>query len=211
MAVEVEARFRAEDPATLARLANVGGLGKAELGPAATVDETDAYLDTEDGALAAAGWACRLRRRGERRTISLKGPPERASGGWLHRRPEIEGPATDERVPEAWPAGRARDALDRLRDGRPLVERLALDQRRTERAVGVAGRRIGVLSLDEVRATHAGRPLGTFHIVELELDDAAGAGPDILAALAADLGRLPGLVPEPRSKLERALELLRPA
>ena len=49
-------------------------LGRAVLGPARTVDETDRYLDTDDGRLAAALWACRLRSREGTTRISLKGP-----------------------------------------------------------------------------------------------------------------------------------------
>lgn len=207
MPIEVEARFRVEDPEVLTWLATIPRLGDVQLGTPSTFSETDAYLDTAEGALGAARWACRLRRRGRRVTVSLKGPREPASGGWLHRRPELEGPATEALDPEAWPASEARDALDRLRGGRPVDEFLRLEQRRTERPVALEGQRIGTLSLDEVAAWHGDDVLARFAIVELELADAPGATEALMRA-GAGLAQLPGLVPEPRSKLERALEAL---
>ena len=207
MAIEVEARFRVSEPEALDRLAAMDELGSATLGPPTSFEETDAYLDTADGALATARWACRLRRRGTRVTVSLKGPPEAGTGGWLHLRPEVEGPATPEPDPEGWPASDARDLLDRLRAGRPLQERLTLRQRRTERSVSVADRRIGVLSVDDVTVVREGHDLDNFAIVELELVSEGGAAGSLeLASLADALAAIDGLVPEPRTKLERASE-----
>ena len=77
MPTEVEARFRAESAEPLAELAGRARLGRARLGSPRTVDETDRYLDTIDGRLAAARWACRLRSREGTTRISLKGPPLR--------------------------------------------------------------------------------------------------------------------------------------
>ena len=56
MAIEVEARFRVTDPAAVARLSDTARLGPAELGRPMAFEETDAYLDTADGALEAARW-----------------------------------------------------------------------------------------------------------------------------------------------------------
>jgi inorganic triphosphatase YgiF len=209
MAIEVEARFRVEDPEALDRLAAMDRLGDAHLGVAEEVDETDSYLDTADGALGAERWACRLRRRHGRHTLSLKGPAAAGAGGWLHRRPEVEGPATEEPVPERWPPSDARDLLDRLRGGQPLVERLALRQVRTERDVVLHEHRIGILSADDVTVVVGGDEVGAFGIVELELAPAMAGDEGALPALAAALAAIGGLAAEPRSKLERALELAR--
>jgi len=207
MATEVEARFWASGPRPLASLATVARLGPAELGPAAESLELDVYLDTADGALARARWACRHRTRDGRATLSLKGPPDPAAGGWLHRRREAEGPATEARDPSAWPSSPARNLLERLSGGAPLVERLVLDQQRVERAVSGGAHRIGTLSLDTVEVKHAGAPIGRLYVVELEL--APGTDDEsILDPLAAGLAAIPGLAPEPRTKLERALALI---
>lgn len=212
MRTEVEAKFRAESGAPLDELAARATIGVAQLGPARTVDEVDRYLDTADGRLEAAQWACRLRSREGATRISLKGPASGTVGAWHHRRPEVEGPATDAIDPDAWPPSAAAELLATLRAGRPLVERLRLDQRRTERAVTLRdGTAIGTLTLDRVRMpTRDARDLRELFIVELELDPASHQAEGELDALAAALNAVPGLMPDPRTKLEHALERLEP-
>ena len=206
MAVEVEARFTAKGRAPLDRLAAVETLGPAVLGRAATVHEEDRYLDTPDGRLAAARWACRLRTRGGETRVSLKGPPEHPTTGWLHRRPEVEGPATPALDPAAWPPSDARDLLVQLSGGGPLSERFRLVQQRTERGVAIDGRAVGGLTLDMVQVERRGTPVRTMHLVEVELGPLGDAARD-LDPLAEALLAEPGLVPEPRTKLELALDL----
>ena len=207
MPTEVEARFSASGPGPLASVATLERLGGALLGPPATTSEVDVYLDTAAGALGTARWACRLRTRGDRVTLSLKGRPDPTSGGWLHRRPEVEGPATEQRDPTAWPPSPARDLLEQLTGGAPLVERFVLHQQRVERPVAHGTHRIGTLSLDTVDVEHLGTPVGRLHVVELELR--AGTEDEaVLQPLARELETIPGLVPEPRTKLDRALELI---
>jgi inorganic triphosphatase YgiF len=208
MPPEVEAKLQAGDPAPLDALSSETTLGGATLGPARTVDETDRYLDTVDGRLDAARWACRLRTREGAVRVSLKGPTEGPEPGWLHRRPEIEGPATDSSDPADWPPSEARGELERLSGGAPLIERLRLHQQRTERAVHVGGRRVATLSLDRVAIARGAQKAGELFIVELELTDADALAPDALQRMADALAARPGLVPDPRTKLEHALERL---
>jgi inorganic triphosphatase YgiF len=203
---EVEARFRADGGAPLARLAVRPTLGRATLGAARTVLEEDRYLDTEDGGLRALRWACRLRSREGTTRISLKGPPATPATGWLHRRPEVEGPASPRVDPEAWPESPARALLLELSGGAPLVEWLRLLQERTERPVSIDGRPVGGLTLDTVSAERGGQALGEMYLVELELRPDADPERD-LPALARALAAEPGLRAEPRTKLEIALEL----
>jgi len=210
MAVEVEAKFLARDDAPLDALVSIPTLGRATLGPAATVEEIDVYLDTPDGRLAAARWACRLRDRGAGFRVSLKGPaPTDAHADWLHRRPEVEGPATSSFDPAGWPPGDARERLLGMADGKPLVERFRLLQRRTERRVTLDARAVGTLSLDRATVEHGGDPLGVLHVVELELagdEDAEMSA--VLADLADVLGARPGLAADRRTKLEHAEALI---
>lgn len=207
MAIEVEARFGGAGPEPLAVLATTASLGTASLGPATTSAEVDVYLDTAEGALGAARWACRLRARDSRVALSLKGPPDPGTGGWLHRRPEVEGPATEDRDPAAWPPSAAREALERLTGGAPLVEQFILRQQRVERPVTLGPQRIGTLSLDTVDVEHEAVTIGRLHVVELELS-AGSEDEAILDPLAREIGSIPGLVPEPRTKLERARSLI---
>jgi inorganic triphosphatase YgiF len=204
---EVELKLRTSNRLVLRRLARRLWLGDARLGPARTVDELDRYLDTADGRFAAAAWACRLRGREGSTIVSLKGPRSaRDAGGSLHVRPELEGAATPDPDPRAWPGSPARDLVLRLAHGRPLVERLQLRQRRTERSVEVGGERIGLLSLDRVEVVHASARLGQLLVVELEL--APGTPSARANAAARALEAIPGLHPDPRSKLEHALEMI---
>ncbi|MGH2446139.1 MAG: hypothetical protein ACRDGD_08890 [Candidatus Limnocylindria bacterium] len=212
MATEVEARFAATGHEPLDALAAAPALGPATLGPAVAFDEVDRYLDTDPHRLAPAGWACRLRSRADAVRASLKGPPDAVDPDWLHRRPEVEGPATPSLDARDWPESEARFLLLDLSGGRPLHERIALHQRRSERIVRLAdggladGGRIGTLTLDVVRVER-GTALGMLFMVELELADPSPRAEGELSRLADALAAIPGLVAEPRTKLERALEL----
>lgn len=206
--LEVELKLRAETDAPLQALAMADRLGSAELGPPSEVEELDRYLDTADGRLAAAGWACRLRTRDGSTRISLKGPAQHVAGASLHSRPEIDGPASADEPLERWPESEALDRLRALSGTLPLLERLTLAQHRTERTATIDGVRAGLLTLDRVRLEHRGVARGSFLAVELELETAAlerGLDPEVLAAA---LRAIPGLAEEPHTKLERALAML---
>jgi len=189
--LEVELKLAAGDDEPLRHLAGAPALGPAALGPARHVAETDRYLDTASRRLAAAGWACRLRSRGPRTIMSLKGPAEHRMGEALHRRPEIEGPEAERRAAE-------------LAGGQRLLELVRLEQARITRAVTRNDTPIGDLWLDRCRIVAGGRTLGQLRVVELELAGTEAGAQDVLAALLA----VPGLAPDPLSKLEHALALL---
>jgi inorganic triphosphatase YgiF len=208
MRAEVEAKFVVDDPGAATTLASVGSLGFAELGPGRVVPEVDRHLDTADGALAAARWACRLRERLGAIRVSLKGPAEATPGAWHHRRPEVEGPATASTDPADWPESEARRRLVELSGGSALVERFELRQQRTERPVLVDGTPVAVLSLDRVDVLADGSAVGRLHVVELELASDDALPGDRFASLAHELEARPGLRPDPRSKLEHAMGLL---
>jgi inorganic triphosphatase YgiF len=208
MPIEVELKYRAEDATVLDRLATLAQLGPATLGPPRSARETDRYLDTADGRLASARWACRLRSRDGATRLSLKGPPEAGTGGGLHRRSELEGPANEHPHPTEWPPSEARTLLDRLRSGRPLREHVRLVQRRTEREVVVGGDVRGTLSLDAVRVESGGQPYGELHAVEVELAVDGEDDGRLITELQAALTRVAGLEPDTRTKLEHALRLI---
>ena len=205
--LESELKYVAADERPLLHLATADRLGPAILGPASTVTELDRYLDTPDLRLAAVRWACRLRTRDGRTIVSLKGPAEHASGEFVHRRPELEGAAGSDLDAAGWPASEARVRVLALAGGKPLAERFRLEQDRTERSVTVGGEAVGILSLDRVRVMRDGRERGRLLAVELEFGSGAGAGFDH-RPYATALSAVPGLAPDPMSKLERALAML---
>ena len=206
--IEVELMFRAATEAALVLLATLAEIGPAKLGPTTQANEIDRYLDTADGRLAALRWACRLRTRDGATAVSLKGPPESGTAGALHRRPELEGPATSDPDPGRWPPSVARDALLAMSGGEPLGERLALHQDRRERLVTLDRSPIGTLSLDSVSVQRDGVEHGRFAVIELELDGGAVAAGLEIAPLAVALGDVPGVEPDDCTKLERALAML---
>ena len=208
LAIESELKLIADGEAPLAILATQERLGRARLGPPRTVDELDRYLDTAGGRLASEGWACRLRTRQAATTVSLKGPARHAEGEVLHRRPELNGPATAEATPSAWPRSEARDLLDAMSGGEPLVEQFTLEQTRTEREVLMRGRRAGILSLDLVRVVAREAAVGLLHIVELEFDPASTPAARDAEHLAQALERIDGLRTDPMTKIQHALALI---
>jgi inorganic triphosphatase YgiF len=209
MPTEVEAKFIAQDAGTLEALAAMPTLGRATLGPMRRVNEVDRYLDTADRRLAKRRWACRLRSRDGAWRVSLKGPQVAGGGGGaLHERPEVEGPATDATDPGEWPRSGARTLLEDLSGGDALAEVLVLDQLRGERSASVDGQPLAVLSIDEVRIRRSVGSGGVADLRIVELEALPDASREAFDTLAAALAATAGLVPEPLTKLERALGLL---
>jgi inorganic triphosphatase YgiF len=210
--LETELKLSATGPVPVRRLAGLRRLGQMQLGTAQTFLELDRYLDTADGRLAAAKWACRLRSRSRTHLVSLKGPPVAVAGGFegaLHRRPEIEGPASASLDPDSWPPSSARRRLLDMTGGQPLREQLALRQRRTQRSVSDRDGFVGTLSLDCVLVLLREDPAGRLWCVELELERGRAAHREEQAAgMLADLLAVGGLSVEPLTKLERAMALL---
>lgn len=206
--VESELKYTATSERPLEELERAEELGPARLSAPRTVTEMDRYVDTVDLRLAAVRWACRLRTREGRTIVSLKGPAEHEAGDPLHRRPEVEGPATPSLNAREWPASPARDRLLAMTGSGALEERFSLEQDRTERAVSLDGGRIGGLSLDRVRVIRDRSEVGRMSVVELELDPSALAQGVDHAALARALSAIDGLAPDPLTKLERALRML---
>lgn len=200
--VETELKFQT-DEAGLAGLAAAVTLGHFDLINEPSVHDLDTYYDTAAGALASNGYACRVRRRDGRSIATLKGLG--SAQGAVHRRVEMEielsRPLPD---PHAWPPGPMRDLVAIVTGGEPLQVVVTLDQIRQPRTVLAAGRPLATLSLDRVMARTGSR---THQWYEVEVELAPDAPEGTLEALLAATQRQTGLRPEPRSKLEQALEL----
>lgn len=199
---EVELKYRVADLAAAERLLAADHIGPFALGTRTrTVQLEDRYVDTADGALADAGFAVRLRRRGDETTVSVKSlVPQEAAGGAV-RRVELEGPA--DRVAPAldWPASDARSLVIEHAGDAPLVELVTIRQLRRVRQLRTADARVD-LSLDEVDVVARGRVVDRFVELEAELTRGDEA---VLGALADALAREPWLRRADLSKLEAAM------
>ncbi|MBA3779090.1 MAG: CHAD domain-containing protein [Chloroflexi bacterium] len=211
---EVELKYRVRDGKRLIEFLDSGRLADLEAGPWRTVEMEDRYVDTSDRSLARAGYAARLRRTVGGTIISLKAldngrgptikPLNPGSSGAMHRRAELEGPATPELVPDDWPESPARAMLTGLTGGAPIEERFTVRQLRRERELRGPGG-WAMLSLDEVEFHREGQMLGRADGLEIEL---RGGEEQLLESIARTL-EASGLVDaEPRSKEEIAQALV---
>ncbi len=203
---EVELKYRMTDVATGERLLAADELaGFAATGPTETVRHEDRYLDTEDGALEAAGYAGRLRSTGHGTILTLKGLQRHDDGGSLHKREELEGPADPSLPPAAWPVSDARDAVIEIVGERALRDLVSLRQVRQKRNYERNGTVVEV-SVDDVEVLVGAEVAERFVELELELRD----GNEVdLEPLADMLGEIEELVAVDSSKFERALEVVR--
>jgi CHAD domain-containing protein len=203
--MEIEAKFAIPNRQVYRSLLRLRTIAGFDLVPVRIIHVTDHYLDTADGRLLNAGYACRLRTEGEKVIATLKGLGEAADA--IHRRDEQEVrlAAWDPDV-HTWPAGPARELALSLTAGRPLQPLLDMEQRRAKAKVMAGPRVIAEWSLDEVRAAVGRRPAFYYELEAELLPD--GTEPD-LSAIAAELQGKHGLMPEPRSKFQRALATLR--
>lgn len=98
---EVEAKYRITNRGLVSRLQSRKTLGRHyQLGPAVPSEVVDIYVDTNDARLLRAGYALRLRQKGERRLVTLKALANqvsegRESEGPLYSRYELELPLSD--------------------------------------------------------------------------------------------------------------------
>jgi CHAD domain-containing protein len=200
--VEIELKYRLlEDAAGDRYLLAEELAGFVPITPVRSTQLEDRYLDTADGALARAGFACRLRQTAKGTTVSVKSTSRRPDGSGIHRREELEGPADRTAGPRDWPPSDARSLILEQCGDAPLVELVTIRQLRRKRHLQ-AGETVVELSLDEVDAVARSRVVERFVELEVELvegDESQLAGMDEL--LAGD----PGLVASKGSKLESAL------
>lgn len=202
--LEVELKYAILDPAAGERLLaarSIGGLrGRGPVRPTPVVDR---YVDTVGGVLGRAGWATRIRETPAGRLVTLKATT--VVDGALHRRTELEGPAGDGLDPRTWPESDVRAAILAGIGDEPLAERgVEVRQLRRYRTLASHGSEVE-LTVDEVEVHGGGRILDRFATLEAELKKGPEAALD---ALAAELAGEPGLTPDTRSKMERALGAL---
>jgi CHAD domain-containing protein len=204
--VEIELKYRLREEAAGDRyLAAEELAGFVPITPVRSTQLEDRYLDTADGAMARAGFACRLRQTAKGTTVSVKSTSRRPDGSGIHRREELEGPADRTAGPRDWPPSDARSLILEQCGDAPLVELVTIRQLRRKRHLQ-AGETVVELSLDEVDAVARSRVVERF--VELEVELVEGEESQ-LAGMDALLAEDPALIASTGSKLESALAAIR--
>lgn len=201
--MEIEAKFNIPDDGIFQRLLETTCLAGYHLGEATVADLHDQYLDTEDWAVRSWGYACRLRRRGEHYLFTIKALG--AASGAVHRRAEYEVELPGALPPHDWPPSSARDLALRLCGGGPLRVLFEVEQTRHSRLLSDEARTIAELSLDRVRVQWGDRSECFATFLELEAELMPDGNDEDLSRLEVELQEEWGLVPESRSKYERAL------
>ena len=98
--MEIEAKFAVTDTTVIEQLKIVETIDAFQIAPGKTVRVRDAYLDTRDRRLLAAGYACRRRKQDGQLLITLK--QIRSVEGAIHEREELEIVLPQDVPPAQW-------------------------------------------------------------------------------------------------------------
>lgn len=195
--LEIEAKYTASRTQFL-YLLKIRALGEYSLETTGEQTLIDHYVDTSERDIKKAGYACRMREKNGRWTLTVKGLG--GVEGAIHQREEYETEIQRNMPLEQLPDSPARDLALSLSRSNPLVELCAIHQRRAKRVVCQGKRRVGEMSLDVVDMG-AGEQI---YEVEIELQqDGTLADLQVLDEIL----QKDGLRPELLSKFERAMAL----
>lgn len=202
--MEIEAKFNVPNAKMLAHLDALQQIAGFSVLPGKTKHLQDCYLDTVDRRIFANGYALRRRRQDDGDwVISLKGLG--GADGAIHRREELETkvvPQLADQAPETWKQSQVYAQLQQMLGSATLNLLFCLSQKRITHRLADANRIVAEMSLDEVHLTINGTET-TFFEMEAELK--ADGTEDDLRKIVAFLQENFFLLPEPRSKFERAL------
>jgi inorganic triphosphatase YgiF len=206
---ETELKLRIT-PEAAAKLARHPVIKTLKRGPARKARLLSTYYDTDDGALAAAGIALRVRRDGRHWMQTIKGPADASSAGGMSARAEFEWPVTGPNPdPLRFATTPFRRTLGKA-EKRGLRPRFTTDVTRTTIPLTFPDSTMALLCIDvgEVR-TEDGPPVlrDPIHEIELELEAGNAAR---LFELAHVLAASVPLAFEPASKAERGHALRHP-
>lgn len=202
--MEIEVKFAIPDEGTYRRLQQAGQLAGFKLSPAQIKEVHDRYLDTAGLAIRKAGYYCRTREYNGSRIITLK--QLAGAQGAVHKREEFEVSLAGDEPPAQWPDGPARNLMLQFTDNEPIVTLFDFRQVRLVRCMSSPSERaVAELSLDEVRLQVNEKEQMYF---ELEAELLPEGTEHDLAMIQDCLGREWALVPESRSKFERAFAVM---
>ncbi len=206
--MEIEAKYAILDPQTFNLLQGLQRLGPYPLVDSKERSFRDTYLDTPDGRLLRAGYACRWRVTDTIQRITVKGLAQGLTTA--HQREEFEAlfHDVDPTRPTDWGDTPPHDLVTRLVGDLSLSPLLALRQRRMTRLLlNPQGDPLAELALD--RFIVEGDP-SQRAFLELEIELIGSAGVSQLTPIQHALNQIEGLTSQPTSKFERAVFLAIP-
>lgn len=202
--LEIEAKFRVEQPSIIANLLQLTALGPYALIPTPGIEyQHNTYFDTPDRLLAAQHSSLRVRGVGRQRFGTFKRSLPTHAG--VHTREEWQVELDSGDTPYAWPASAARDQALMALSGAVAVPLFTV---RTQRQYMYAVRAsvvVAEISLDK-GTIYAGERTSDFCEIEIELLE--GQLRADLDAIAGHLQARYPIVPESRGKKRRGLALL---
>jgi len=201
--MEIEAKFAVPDLSTFQRLQAVDHVAGFALSAHQVQQVRDTYLDTDERLILVSGYACRCRETESEILITLKGLG-RAEGA-IHRRRELEISLPAYEPPQDWPESPVRDLVLSVTGDKALLPLFELRQTRVFRRMSQGELLVAQFSLDNVRFVADDRRRSRF---ELEVELAPQGTASDMGAIVTYLQDEWDLVPEPRSKFERALEFI---
>lgn len=202
--MEVEAKFSIPNEETFHRLQAAKQLAGFSLSTPQIREVCDRYKDTAEFAIKKAGYCCRIRESGNSWIVTVK--ELAAAEGAVHKREECEVVLAGDVPPAQWPESSAHDFILQCIGHEPLVELFELRQTRVMRFIkSPKERTVAELCLDEVRFPKYADGKAYF---ELEVELLPEGTEQDLALIQNVLVNEWALVPESRSKFERALTMM---
>jgi len=201
--MEIVAKFALPDPGLFWRLQVVTKMAGYRLSTQKLQDICDIYLDTKDDRLFAAGYTCRRRilPTGMSMIVTNLNKPE----GPVHHRQKLE-VALAAALPLArWPESPARELVLKLSGQQPLAPLFKIQLTRLVRVLQGHDQLLAELKLDRVSLI-VNDEEQVYHELEVELLSSVPG--QIMTDLIGCLQNEWYLPLEPRSKFQRALELL---
>jgi inorganic triphosphatase YgiF len=203
--MEVELKLAIPDAATFQHLRAVSALGDYTVKEPVTKTVTDTYLDTATRLLWHNGYACRIRHNhtNDQWLGTIKGLGNASAG--FHQREEFEIEIPADTPPDAWPNSPARDLALSLAQSQPFIKLFSIRQIRHISLICLRDLVVAEWSLDEVSFVADARKKESLEL-EIELKEQGTlADLRVLNASLTDFD----LQPEPLSKFERGLRLLK--
>lgn len=201
---EIELKYTIPDDAAAQRLLAQTEWGPFRRGPIQQQHLYDRYCDSADHALAAAGYALRVRQAAGMAAVQVKSRSP-AGGGHQHQRQEWRVITPTPLQPLLWPISPARNLILAILPDPALLPLFAVAQVRHRAGLWLHDQEIAEWTVDRVSWLVAGRSLTAW---EMEIELAPGQSPALLDAVDRYLLAQGQVQPQTDSKFVRGLRLL---